>query len=122
MSSSAEAETSGVFHNSHVAIPIRHMLEVLNHPQPATPIKTDNSTATGFVHKNINQKRSKSWDMRYHWLRERHTKNKFNIYWDKGSNNNAGYFTKHHPAKHHLHVRETNKHVRDRQPNNSNIK
>ena len=98
------------------------MLEVLNHPKPATHIKTDNSTATGFLHKNTNQKRSNSWDMRYHWLRERYAKKQLNMFWDKESNNLADYFPKHHPAKHHLHVRDAIKHVRDCQSNNSDIK
>ena len=56
VSSSAKAETAGVFHNAQRAIPIRHSLEVLNHLQLPTPIKTDNSMANGFVHKNIHSK------------------------------------------------------------------
>ena len=116
VSSAAESETAGVFINAQLAIPIRYILDRLNHPQPPTPIKTDNSTSYGFVHNNINQKRSKSWDMRYHWLREKQTKNEFNIIWDKCTNNHADYFTKHHPAKHYLHVRNTLKYVRDRSP------
>ena len=114
VSSAAEAETAGVFHNAQVAIPIRYILQQLGHPQPPTPIKTDNSTATGFVHNNIHQKRSKSWDMRYHWLRDRQTQQQFNIYWDKGTNNHADYFTKHHPAKYHQEIRRTRQYVRDR--------
>ena len=59
VSSAAEAEIGGLFHNTQVAIPIRHMLQALGHPQPPTPLKTDNSTANGFVHDNIHQKHSK---------------------------------------------------------------
>ena len=114
VSSAAEAETAGVFHNAQIAIPIRYMLEQLGHPQPPTPIKTDNSTATGFVYNNIHQKKSKSWDMRYHWLRDRQTRREFDIYWDKGSNNHADYFTKHHPTKYHQEIRSTRRYVRDR--------
>ena len=66
VSSAAEAEIGGVYHNAQTAIPIRTILQALNHPQPPTPIKTDNSTANGFIHNNIHQKRSKSWDMRYY--------------------------------------------------------
>jgi len=80
VSSVAESEIAGVFFNAQKAIPIRYMLEQLGHQQPATPIKTDNSTTKGFVHNNIHQNRSKSWDMRYHWLRDRQTKKEFNIY------------------------------------------
>ena len=101
VSSAAEAETGGIFHNAQVAIPIRTLLEILNHPQPPTPLKTDNATACGFIHDNIHQKRSKSWDMRYYWLRDRMAQLQFDIYWDKGSNNGADYHTKHHATKHH---------------------
>lgn len=56
VSSAAEAETAGVYHNEQFAIPIRTILNALDHPQPPTPIKTDTSTALGFVKDNINKK------------------------------------------------------------------
>ena len=34
VSSAAEAETAGVFHNAQMALPIRIVLQALNHPQP----------------------------------------------------------------------------------------
>ena len=114
VSSAAEAETGGVYHNAQTAIPIRIILQALNHPQPPTPIKTDNSTAHGFIHDNIHQKRSKSWDMRYYWLRDRKTQQQFLFFWDKGVNNEADYFTKHHPTKYHRHKR--NRYVQDKEP------
>ena len=101
VSSGAEVETSEVFHNTQMALPIRIVLQALNHPQPPTPIKTDNSTANGFIHDNIHQKRSKSWDMRYYWLRDRMTQQRFLFFGDKGSNNEADYFTKYFPASYH---------------------
>ena len=105
VSSSAEAEVSGIFHNATTAIPIRHILKALNHPQPPTPLKTDNTTATGLVYNNIHQKRSKSWDMWYHWLRDKHTQQQVDIFWQSGATNEANYFTKHHPTKLHRHQR-----------------
>ena len=66
VSSSAEAETVKVFHNTQITIPIRHILKKLNHPQPAIPIKMKNSTVIDFVHKNMHYKRSKSWDIYYY--------------------------------------------------------
>ena len=112
VSSASEAETGGIFHNAQVAIPIRRLLEVLRHPQPPTPLKTDNSTACGFIHDNIHQKRSKSWDMRYYWLRDRLAQLQFRFFGDKGSNNNADYHTKHHPTKYHRLMRS--RYVRDK--------
>ena len=101
VSLSAEAEVAGIFHNAGVALPIWHILEELNHPQRPTLLKTDDSTATVFVYDNIHQKRSKSWLMRYHWLRDRQTQQQFKIFWEPGDNNNGDYFTKHHTTVYH---------------------
>ena len=105
VASAAEAETAGLFYNARESIPIRQTLIAMGHPQPPTPIKTDNSTALSFVHANMKQKKSKSWDMRLNWLRDRKEQSQFHYYWDKGSNNDADYHTKHHPPKHHLQQR-----------------
>ena len=99
--SSAKAEVAGIFHNAGMAVPIRHILKSLNHPQPPTPLKTDNSTATGFMYNNIHQERSKSWDMRYHWLRNCQMQQQFNIHWQPGAGSRSDYFTKHHTTVHH---------------------
>ena len=112
VSSAAEAETAGIFHNAQTAIPIRTFLQALNHPQPPTPLKTDNSTSHGFIHDNIHMKKSKSWDMRYHWLRDRISQKQFHFYWQPGKNNDADYFTKHHPTVHHRQIRH--KYVKDK--------
>ena len=105
--SAAEAETGAAFHNSKQAIPIRRTLEILGHKQheDGTPFKMDNAVTHGFIHNNIKQKQSKSWKMKYHWLRDKQTRKDFRYYWDKGVNNEADYFTKHHPPKHHIEQR-----------------
>jgi hypothetical protein len=103
---------AGVFHNAQLAISLRRILRALGHTQTPTPIKTDNSTAYGFIHNNIHQKKSKSWDMRYWWLREKQTQNQLKFFWEKGSSNFADYFTKHHPIKHHKIMRS--KYVKDK--------
>ena len=107
VASAAEAETAGgLFYNGQDAIIIRHSLEALGHPQPKTPIETDNSTATGgFIYDNIRQRKSKTWDMRWNWLRDEKTHDVLNYYWDAGKNNNADYFTKHNAPKHHREMR-----------------
>ena len=105
VTSAAEAETAGVFFNSQLCVPIRHMLTILGHPQPATPIKTDNSTANSFVHDMLKQKRSKSWDMNYHWLSEQQQRGKIHVYWGKGSTMIADYHTKHHAPNYHKSIR-----------------
>ena len=74
VTSAAEAETHGVYHNARVAIPLMHLLIEMGHPQLPVLIKTYNSTATGFVNGNIQLKRSKAWDTKLHWLRDDHNK------------------------------------------------
>ena len=110
VTSAAEAETAGLFHNAQQSILIRRILIALKHPQPPTPIKTDNATAKGFIHDNIHAKKSKTWDMRYYWLREQDTKNNINVYWKKGKDevdpNLADYPTKHHSTLHHKGMRK----------------
>ena len=105
VSSAAEAETGGLFANCQAAVPIRHMLAALNHPQPPTPVRTDNSTASAFVNQTLKAKRSKSWDMRYFWVVDRIKQRQFLVYWDKGSNNWADYFTKHFAPNYHQLIR-----------------
>jgi len=105
VASAAEAETSGIFLNAQVAIPIRLALKALGHPQPSTPIKTDNSTSHHFVHTTMRKKRSKSSDIRLNWLRDRETYSQFHVYWEKGTENGADYFTKHHSPQYHQKMR-----------------
>ena len=77
-------------------------LQELCHPQPPTPIQTDNTTAHGFVTKNLNPKATKSVDMNYWYMRNKQDQKQFNYYWRKGKgNNDADYQTKHHCAAHH---------------------
>lgn len=105
VTSTAEAETHGVFYNAKTAIPIIHTLHQMGHTQAGpTPLQTDNSTSSGFVNKNIQMKRSKAWDMELHWLRNKTISKLLKVYWDKGSNNGADYFTKHHATSHYCHI------------------
>ena len=70
-SSTTETEVGDLFHNARAALPIKQLLKAIGHPQKTTSITTDNSTAHHFVYDNIHQKRSKSWDMKFYWLRDR---------------------------------------------------
>jgi len=99
--SAAEAECGGLFHNCQKAIIIRRALLALGHPQRSTQVHTDNSTASSFAHATMKSKRSKTWDMRWNWLREKLHQTIFNVKWNPGKNNRADYFTKHHAPAHH---------------------
>jgi hypothetical protein len=101
VASAAEAELVAIFHNGKGANPLRITLQELGHKQPPTPIQTDNSTTTGIANDSIKQKRSKAIDMRFSWIRDHVRQGQFHIFWKRGIQNRANYFTKHHPACHH---------------------
>eukprot|EP00804_Cyclotella_cryptica_P000471 CCRYP_020024-RC/>CCRYP_020024-RC protein AED:0.48 eAED:0.48 QI:0/-1/0/1/-1/0/1/0/80 len=77
----------------------------LGHKQPATPLQTDNAMAEAVTNGKVQPKRTKAMDMRFHWLRDRECQKQFRIYWRPGHSNYADYWTKHHSAKHHQHIR-----------------
>ena len=83
----------------------------MGHVQPPTPVQVDNSTALGIATGTINQRKSKSLDMRFYWIRDRSNQDQFNIYWKPGSTNRGDYFTKHFPPGHHSTVRPSYLHV-----------
>ena len=97
MASAAEAELAAIFYSAQEAIPIRHMLKELGHEQKRTPITTDNVTAQGLIKGAMVPRKSKAMDMRFHWLRCRNAQDQFEFRWEKGDQNRADYFSKHHP-------------------------
>ena len=107
MSSAAEAELGALFINAKTAVSMRQTLVELGHPQPLTPMQTDNSTANALLTNKIMPKALKAMDMRFHWLRCCNTQGQFRYYWRPGTQNLADYFTKHHPTSHHTAVRPT---------------
>jgi hypothetical protein len=107
LASASEAETGAMFHNCQDAVPIRTALAEIGHPQPATHVRGDNSTAIGIANKSIKQRRSKAIDMRFYWLQDRDAQSQFKYYWDTGEGNLADYSTKHHSVTHHRIMRPT---------------
>ena len=53
MSSAAEAEVGAFYINCREAVPAFQTLEFVGHPQPQTPMQTDNTTALGVVNNNV---------------------------------------------------------------------
>ena len=105
MASAAEAEVGLLFLNAQDAIPLIITLEELGHKQEAIPLKTDNSTADGILNKTIKQKRSKAFDMQFHWLCDRVEQGQFRVFWAPGKLSLGDYFTKRHPESHHKNMR-----------------
>ena len=105
MTSAADAEIGALFINTRQAIPAKYQLEEMGHKQPATPVQTDNTTALGFVTKNLNPKATKSTDMQHWYLRDKEDQKQFRYYWSAGKGNDADYQTKHFCSAHHQQVR-----------------
>jgi hypothetical protein len=66
VASAAESEVGACFQNAKSRAPLRVILTELGHTQPATLLRTDNSTAFGILNETIKQKRSKAMDVRYY--------------------------------------------------------
>ena len=80
MSSAAEAELSALYINACKAVPQCQTLAEMGHKQPPTPMQTNNSTALGVVNNNIQPRRTKAMDMRFHWLRCRKAQHQFRFF------------------------------------------
>ena len=105
VASATEAELAALYYNAREACSIRTTLTEMGHAQPATPIQTDNEVAVGLALNTVKQRRSKAIDMRFYWIRDRITQGQFLVYWRPGNENDADYFSKHHPIKHHVAMR-----------------
>ena len=93
MSSAAEAELGALFLNAKEGVYLQQILTEMGHPQPRTPIQTNNTTAEGVINNKIQPKRTKAMDMRLHWLRDCEAHGQFLIHWRPGKMNLADYFT-----------------------------
>jgi hypothetical protein len=101
LSSATEAEFGALFYNGKECAMLRTTLADMGHPQPATPIQTDNSCAAGIINDTVKQRRSKAMDMRFYWIKDRTKQGHFLIHWRRGADNLGDYHTKHHSPAHH---------------------
>ena len=93
------------FNRGKTDIVIQSALITLDHKQPATPLKINNYITDFFVNSGMKQKRSKKWYIKCHWLRDNEVLDQLIVYCDRGTKNDANYFTKHHPPIHHRKIR-----------------
>jgi hypothetical protein len=75
----AEAEYGALFVNAKTGTITRETLKEMGHPQDATEIKIDNTTADGIANRNVLQKRSKAMDMRYYWIQDPFEQGKLDV-------------------------------------------
>ena len=98
VASAAETEYASLFIGGKSLLPLRYTLDDMNCIQPSTVIITDNVAAQNIANNTCKQRRSKSMDMRYHWIRDRVKLKDFKIVWRPGSDSIADYLTKTQPV------------------------
>jgi hypothetical protein len=101
VASVGEAEYAAVFLNGQEGEGLRQQLENLGYPQPPTLILCDNQCAVGLATDTVKIKRTKSIDMRFHWIRDRIRQGHFLVNWRPGADNLADFFTKPLPVHTH---------------------
>jgi len=82
VASAAEAELGTLFLNAQAICPFCIVLAKLGHPQPAMPLQTKNSMASGIANDTIKQKCSKAIDMHFYWVRDCVCQGQFHIFGD----------------------------------------
>jgi hypothetical protein len=73
------------FINAKATFSMRHTLKELGHPQPPTPMQTDNKTANDLLTNKIMPKALQAMDMRFHWLQCPDAQGQFRYYWRPGT-------------------------------------
>ena len=101
VASAAEAEYAALFLLALDGEYLRQVLASMGYKQLPTLILCDNQCAVGMASNSVKAKRTKSLDMRYHWIRDRVQQGHFHVQWRKGEHNLADFFTKPLPAKSH---------------------
>jgi hypothetical protein len=102
VASATEAELAALYYNAREACTVRTILTEMVHPQPPTPIQTDNEVAVGLAHNTVKQRRYKAIDMHFYCIRDLIQQGHFLVYWRPGRENYADYSSKHHPTKRHI--------------------
>jgi hypothetical protein len=111
VASAAEAEYGGLFLAAQRGAHLRNTLADLGYPQDSTLLLCDNECAVGISNDSVKAKRSKSIDMRFHWIRDQVRQNQFYLVYIPTKENIADYMTKNLPKE--LHDRFTFYLVRD---------
>lgn len=101
VASAGEAEYGAAFIAAQQGVWIRNIAVAMGHVQPSTPLLCDNEFAIGLGNDTIKQRKSKSIDMRFHWLRDRIRQGQFTLTYLAGKYNLADFFTKTLPVAVH---------------------
>ena len=101
VASAGECEYGSLFKNLQNGSWTRLICKSMGHPQTTTEVRCDNQCAVGIANDTCKLKRSKSFDMRYHWIRDRIRQGQFSVVWKAGATNLADFFTKALPVHEH---------------------
>ena len=66
MSSAAETKLGALYINAKKTVEEGIILEEMGHPQPPTPLQTDNSTGDAIMNSHMQPKRTKAMDLHFH--------------------------------------------------------
>ena len=94
ISSDAKAKIAGLFICAKSMVQLCQTLIDMGWHHPKYPIQCDKSTAVGVANETIIQRKTKTKNMQYHWLRCSEAQGKSWFFWDPGANNIADYITK----------------------------
>lgn len=101
VASVAECEYASLYMLARIGVWLRTIACALGYPQPPTTIFCDNACAVGIANGTVKLHRTKSIDMRFHWIRDRVRQRQFVVEWRQGAHNLADFFTK--PLPVHVH-------------------
>ena len=96
----AECETLTLFLNSQNTTVMRIKTKELGHPQPETLRRVDNATTNNHIINILQQKKSNSFDMQLHCLRDQINNSQFKMDRKKREFNHACYYFKRHIVVH----------------------
>jgi hypothetical protein len=71
VAASAAAEMGALFLNAKEGVNIHHILQEMGHPQPPTPLQTDNTNLHGIPQGTCKQQISKAIDTSFYRVRDR---------------------------------------------------
>jgi hypothetical protein len=97
-----DSETAGAFFNSQMAIRIRNAARDMGYPQPTTAIGLDNTATLGYADGTHKASKSKHWDRKYNWIKEKVKEKELTFFHLRGNVNLADFFTKPISVEKHL--------------------
>ena len=92
LASAMEAELEDIFVNCQRGAELRMALIEMGHAQPPIPAVTESATYDVFFNDNIYQRRSRSIDIYFYWVRDRVRQGQFLVYWMAEEHNLEDYF------------------------------